>query len=217
MRWETSKYRERLRLRLKHLTTVKTWQLIVVLVIVSLVAAIFLRLNNLGMMERRDAVIAADEKGDATEIARTVNELQRYVTSHMNTGLGDGFYMTQSYERAREAAMNAASDTSNPNSAVYSQASIECQSSTERTKHGGYVACVLAKVGTVEGQENPVSSLKLPPSSMYKVNFASPLWSFDLAGIFIALAVIIIVLIVIRLTGVIILKILIRHRYSQVL
>lgn len=217
MRWEPMKYREQLRARLKRLNTVKTWQLVVLLLLSCIVAAIFLRLNNLGMMERRDAVIAADEKGDASQIDKAVNELQRYVTRHMNTDLGGGFYLTQSYERAREAAMQAASDTSNPNSAVYSQASIACQSSSERARYGGYVACVLAKVDVVGGQGNLTSSLKLPPSELYKINFASPLWSFDLAGIFVALSTLIILVILIRATGVIILRVLLKRRYSHVL
>lgn len=216
MRWEVGKYRERLRVRLKRLNAIKTWQLLVLLLLTSIVAATLLRLNNLGMMERRDAVIAADEKGDRAQIEAAVNELQRYVTRHMNTNLGGGFYLTKSYERAREAAMSQASDSSNPNSAIYNQASIECQSAAERARHGGYVACVLAKVGTIEGQGDFASTLKLPPSELYKINFVSPFLSFDLAGLSVLLSVFIVVVIIVRLTGVVILKILLRSRYSHV-
>ena len=49
---------------IKDLQRVKTWQLVVLLVIVGFVAATFLRLNSIGMVQRRDAVITADEKGD---------------------------------------------------------------------------------------------------------------------------------------------------------
>ena len=216
MRWEVSKYRERLRMRLKRLSAIKTWQLVVVLLLICILAAIFLRLNNLGMMERRDAVISADEKGDTTAIEAAVNELQRYVTRHMNTSLSGGFYLTKSYERAREAAMSQAGDSSNPNSEIYNQASVECQSAAERARHGGYVACVLAKVGTVEGQGDLVSSLKLPPSELFKINFVSPLISLDLAGFSVLFAVFIVVVIIVRITGVVIVKILLRHRYSHV-
>lgn len=217
MRWDKAQYRERLRTRLKRLNAIKTWQLVIVLLLTSIVAATFLRLNNLGMMERRDAVIAADEKGDSTDIEQAVNELQRYVTRHMNTDLGGGFYLTKSYDRAREAAMKAAADTSNPNSTIYNKASKQCQSATEMAKYGGYVACVLAKVEAVGGQSNPVSELKLPVSDAYKINFASPVWSFDLAGIFVLLSILIILIILGRITGVIILKLLLKRRYSHVL
>ncbi|HMR72693.1 MAG TPA: hypothetical protein PKD68_01660 [Candidatus Saccharibacteria bacterium] len=211
-----SKYRERLRTWLKRLGAIKTWQLIVVLLLTSIVAAIFLRLNNLGMMERRDAVIAADEKGDVAQLEAAVNELQRYVTRHMNTNLDGGFYLTKSYERAREVAMSQAGDSSNPNSAIYNQASIDCQSGSERARYGGYVPCVLAKVGTVEGQGDLVSNLKLPPSELYKINFVSPLVSLDFAGLSVLFAIFIVVVIVARLTGVAVVKILLRRRYSHV-
>ena len=46
------------------LQRVKTWQLIIVLIIVGFVAATFLRLNSIGMVQRRDAVIPADKEGN---------------------------------------------------------------------------------------------------------------------------------------------------------
>lgn len=217
MRWDTKASYERLHARLKRISAIKNWQLFVLLILGVLLSAIFLRLNNLGMIDLRNAVIAADDKGDSAEIAKAVNELQKYVTSHMNTDLGGGFYLASSYERAREAAINAAADKSNPNSAVYQQASIQCQPAGERAKYGGYVACVQAKVDAVGGQANPASALKLPSSDAYKINFASPLWSFDLAGFFVALSLLIIVVMAFRITGVLILKLLLRRHYSHVL
>ena len=216
MGWNITTHRDTLRHYLKTFRQLPVWQLLVLLLLSTIVTATLLRVNNLGMMERRDAVIEADEKGDAAEIVKTITELQRYVTRHMNTSLGGGFYLSHSYDRAREAAMNAAADVSNPNSAVYRQASIDCQPAAERVKYGGYVPCVLAKVN-VGGQENPTSTLKLPRSEAYKVDFASPLWSFDLAGIFVFLCVLIITVIVIRLIGVVVLKILLRRQFSEVL
>lgn len=216
MRWEPKKHYEKLRTRLRRLKAVKTWQLVVILLLMAIIAATLLRLNNLGMLERRNAVIAADEKGDSIELQSSISELRGYVTAHMNTSLGNGFYLSHSYERAREAATRAAGDTDNPNSAVYQQASVECQSGAERVRYGGYVQCVIAKVSTVSGQENPVSALKLPRAESYKINFASPLWSFDLAGIAVAICLLIIVIIIVRFIEVIILKIMLKRRFSNI-
>lgn len=56
--------KRKVRSTLRFLQHAKTWQLFVVLILCGFVAATFLRLNNIGMIERRTAVIAADEAGD---------------------------------------------------------------------------------------------------------------------------------------------------------
>ena len=214
MRWD-NQHKDKLRQRVKRLRAVKTWQLVVLVLLGSIVAASFLRLNNLAMVERRQAVIEADEKGDATEIKATLGELQRYVTTHMNTSLDGGFYLAKSYERAREAAMAQAQDTSSPNSDAYRQAGIACQ--TERFRvAGGYVQCVINKVNALGGTANPVSELKLPPPELYKVNFASPTWSPDLAGFAVAFCVVILLVIIARFMGVVFLDLLLKRRFSNV-
>ncbi len=217
MRWDTKAYRERLRRRLKRLTAVKTWQLAVLLLLSVLVSATFLRLNSLAMSELRRAVIVADEKGDSAAIHKAIDALGAHVTSHMNTSLGDGFYLTASYERAREAAVQAAADTANPDSALYQQASVQCQSASARAAHGGlYVPCVLAKVKELGSSSTLVSELQLPRSELYKVNFVSPLWSLDAAGISVAISALILLIIIGRITGVIILKILLKRRFRAI-
>ena len=41
---------------LKRISRVRTWQLVLLLILLVLAAAALLRLNNIGMVERRDAV-----------------------------------------------------------------------------------------------------------------------------------------------------------------
>lgn len=91
---------------------------------------------------------------------------------------------------------------------------MQCQ--TERFRSGGYVQCVLNKVKELGGPDNIVSEIKLPRSETYKINFVSPLWSPDAAGISIAISVLIIVLIVIRLTGAVILRLLLKQRFKSI-
>ena len=78
---------------------VKTWQLIVLLIIVGFIAATFLRLNNIGMVQRREAVLVADKEGNDEVIINRLYDLQRHVSSHMNTDLGRGVYLEESYTR----------------------------------------------------------------------------------------------------------------------
>lgn len=210
-------YKERLHLRLKRLRMVKTWQLLVLLLLSLLVTATMFRLNSLQMSDLRRAVITADQKGDTVELTKAVDALGAYVTTHMNTSLGDGFYLTGSYERAREAAVQAAADTANPDSALYQKASVECQSASARAPYGGYyVPCVLARVKELGNTGALVQELQLPRYELYKINFVSPLWSPDAAGISSAISLLILLIIIARLTGVIVLKFLLKRRFDTI-
>ena len=88
---------------IRRLEEIKTWQLVILLVMASFVSATFLRLNNIGMIERRDAVINADKEGDEGALERRVYDLQRYVVAHMNADPGR-IALEHSYKRAYEAA-----------------------------------------------------------------------------------------------------------------
>lgn len=210
-------YREKIALYLKRLRGIKVWQLVVLLLLSALISATFLRLNSLNMSDLRKAVIAADQKGDASAIAKSVNQLGSYVSSHMNTDLGDGFYLSASYDRVRQAAITAAADTTDPSSKIYQQASVECQSASARAPFGGlYVPCVQSRVRDLGGPSNLESELKLPRYETYKVDFVSPLWSPDLAGISVAISAIILLMIVVRLTGVVALRLLLKRRFQHI-
>jgi len=198
---------------------IKTWQLLIILLLVTLVAGTLLRMNNLGMIERRNAVLAADEKGDAAATKTALVELQRYMASHMNTTLNGGLYLSHSYERDRAAALDAATGTTNPNSAVYQQASIECRSRFQggvASFRNDYVQCVIDKVSTLSQGEDPTAGLKLPRASSYRFDFASPSWSLDLAGLSVAIGALIIVVILARLVTLGVLHLLLRRRYRSI-
>ena len=84
--------------RIKKLSQIKTWQLAVLLIMAGFVAATFLRLNNVGMIERREAVEDADKSGDVIALSQRLYDLQRYVSAHMNADPGrialDQFHLT---------------------------------------------------------------------------------------------------------------------------
>lgn len=203
---------------LKWLQAVKTWQLVVILLLVTLVAATFLRSNSLGMVERRNAVLKADESGDKQAIHTKLVELQRYISSHMNTSMNGGIYLSHSYERDRAAALDAAGNAQNPNSTVYQQASIECRARWQggvASFRNDYVQCVIEKVSSLSSAADPNAGLKLPRAGNYHYDFASPLWTPDLAGLFVAVGALIIVVILGRLVALGILHLLLRRHYQS--
>lgn len=204
--------------RLQQLHRVKTWQLLVILFFSVLLAATLLRLNNIEMSERRQAVIEADSSGDQQKVRTSLIELQRYVTSHMNTSLGNGVYLEKAYARDRDAAVAAATETSNPNSAVYQQAAIECRARFQggvESFRNDYVTCVAERVGSLSSGRDNAASLKLPRADNYRFDYVSPLLSFDIAGFVVILCLLIIAVILSRLAALIVLRLLLQHRYKN--
>ncbi len=218
MRWDIKRQRDKLREHLRKINRVKTWQLIILLLMSSVVSVIFLRLNSLNMMELKHAVVEADETGSSEILKQSLVDLQEYVSGHMNTSLGSGFYLVKSFERDRQAAEQSLPSEINPNSTEYQAAELECRSNWRYNLESfreDYVKCVQDRVASLSAQANPATNVKLPSSDLYRVNFVSPLWSPDLAGFSVLLSVIIVVLIIVRTTGVIVLRIMLKRRFSK--
>ena len=218
MGWDNQTSGRTLRHRLKAISRLRTWQLLVLLLMMTLVSATLLRLNNLGMVERRAAVISADEKGDRAAIKTAIVDLQAYISQHMNTSLTGGLYLAKTYERDRDAALSAAESTTNPASAIYQQASIECRARF----HGGvasfrndYVQCVVEKVGSLSPQADPTAGLKLPKADAYRISFASPVWTPDIAGLSVLVCALLILTIIVRFVTLIVLRLLLKRHYRH--
>jgi hypothetical protein len=198
---------------------VRTWQLVVMLLIGLVLSAAFLRLNNLEMDKRRTAVMQADKLADREATKQGLIELQRYVSAHMNTSLGNGFYLEHQYNRDKEAALTAATSTTNPNSAVYQQASIECRNRFQggvASFRNDYVACVAERVRALSPSTDPSVGLKLPKAESYYYNFASPLWSPDLAGIMVLFCLIVTSVILLRAIAAVVLRVVLKHRFKTI-
>lgn len=219
MWWENLRTKANYSKWLRRLQVLKTWQLVILLLLGVLVSATLLRLNNLGMAERRTAVLAADERGDQTEMRAKIVDLQRYVTRHMNTNMGSGFFLTKSYERDRDAALATANQSTNPNSSVYQQAAIDCRSRFQGGRESfrnDYVQCVVERVSALSPQTDVEKALNLPKADAYRINFSSPLWSPDLAGLAVAFCLFITGVILGRLLLVVALRMLIRRHYRSI-
>jgi hypothetical protein len=192
---------------------IKTWQLLIILILLGFLAATFLRLNNTGMVARRDAVLAADKAGDATAIEARLYELQTYAASHMNADTGR-VYLQQQYNRDVEKAVQSSSSQSSEMADVNAKAEAVChpQYSGWSTAYMNCFLNELAKYPTSSTLSEPT----LPSASLYMYSFASPLWSSDFAGWAIVACIIVVVFIIARLIGLGILRVLLRRHYRSI-
>ncbi len=210
--------KRRVKKSIKQLQRVKTWQLVIILILVGLVSATFLRLNNIGMIERRTAVLNADKSGSYRDIANRLYDLQRYVSSHMNADPGRVALEGQ-YGRDAKAAAEAAANNTGVSGDVYNQASATCY---PQALVGGwhwpdarYTNCINEELAKYPGtQTEPTDAL--PNVNLYYHEYVSPLWSPDFAGWSLVVCGVIVLIIIGRLISLGILKILLRKHYRSV-
>lgn len=179
---------------LRRIQKIRTWQLIVIFVLLLAISATFLRLNNVGMIERRNAVISADESGDPEKIRLRLADLQSYVSSHMNTDLSGGVVLTATMKRDQQAVVN----TSNVN--VYKQADDKCKSNSS---YAAYFSCMTNYLNSIpEGQVVSQSLFSADRVQLiYTHNYLSPVWSPDFAGWSLAVALLVLILIITRIVS----------------
>ena len=203
-----------LRQGVRQLQRVKTWQLVVLLLLVLFIAATFLRLNNIGMIERRSAVLAADEAGNTEDMKRRLYDLQQYVSSHMNTDMGRGIYLEAQYNRDRQAAYDAAAAASSSGQNIYKQITDSCRA--QFNAWAPYFQCVQDRLDTSAPAQDPSENLVLPRPESYRHVFVSPVWSADFAGLSVLVAGVLVVMILARLTGLAILRFLLKQHYKSI-
>lgn len=207
--------KRRVRQTIKDLQRIKTWQLLVLLILAVFIAATFLRLNNIGMVDRRAAVVAADKVGNQDNTIQRLYDLQQFVSAHMNTDLGKGVYLQATYQRDSQAALNQASGDQNPNGNIYKKAQEVC---APRFSHysTAYLQCTTGELAKYPASSNLITAVKLPAASAYLHDYESPLWSPDFAGWSVVVCIILTLMIVARLVSIGILKLLLRHHYRSV-
>lgn len=199
---------------IKQLQRIKTWQLVILLILMGFVSATFLRLNNIGMLERRTGVLNSDKTGDDKVTKERLYELQRFVSSHMNTDLGKGVYLEYSYNRAYQAALGVAALDSNPNGNIFEKAQQVCAPRYTSWSYS-YVMCVANEIDKYPSSGNLVSQISIK-QELFIHDFQSPLWSPDFAGWSLVICVVILIMILARITSVAILKMILHRRYESI-
>ena len=191
---------------------VKVWQLILLLLALVGASAYLLRQNNLEMVALRDAVKVADEENGDTKQA--LLNLQRYVTAHMNTSLGDGIVLQSSYKRAYDVAAQKAVSAGNPASKIYAQVELQCRPVFARThSFPAYTQCAREKLSSLAPGQDTLSSFHAPSTDLFRYNYLSPVWSPDLAGIAVLASIFTLLIILARVTSYLILRSIL-HRHN---
>lgn len=202
----------------RRLRRIKTWQLVVLLVLMMFIAATFLRLNNIGMVERRESVLNADEGTDSTITQTRLYDLQRYVSSHMNADMGT-IYLANQYKRDTQKIIDAASSTASYEDAKpFKEAQEVC--APRYANLGGYSQayqqCVWDQLESHGESANLSSDLQPPKTDQYRFSFVSPLWSPDFAGFTVVACFLIALLIVARIVALVVLKLILKIKHRGV-
>lgn len=170
------------------------WYFLIAFVISSIVAIAALRQNNLNAIRMRDHVLQVDQQNGDVETA--LKELRSYIYGHMNTDLASGtsiyppIQLKYRYERLLQAQKETVSSA---NSKIYNEAQEYCERQIPSgLSGGGRIPCIQQYVDSRNMKEQTI------PDSLYKFNFASPVWSPDLAGWSIVSAIIFLLMFMIR-------------------
>lgn len=221
--------RAKIKQALRSIFRVRTWKLVLILIPLLFLTATLLRFDHIGMVERRDRVLAADESGDEIEMVRALGDLQSYTVSHIVVNMveengverlvfGTGpFYLEQQYIRKARAALQEAerslqNASENPQGNVFAKAAEVCDARAREFGWGfnrAYIDCMtseLAKYPEMEEIEDFETAM-IPPTALFRIDFASPVWTWSWAGGAIVLCGLIIVVIFIRFVIWIILRI----------
>jgi len=206
--------KRRIRKTIWRLNRVKTWQLLVLLVLAAFISATFLRLNNIGMLQRRAAVLAADQTGGQEAMQSRLYDLQRFSAEHMNANTGE-FYLEGQYKRDVERIIQAASNDSNPQGNIHAKADAVCRPQFTVWSQA-YVQCFTDELAKYPPSSDPAQNVSLPSTSLYRHNFASPLWSPDFAGWSVVVCIVLIIMIIVRLISLGILNLLLKRHYRDI-
>lgn len=180
--------------------------LLVAFIASSAVSIYALRTNNIKMTQLKQQLFIADENN--TDVNEALNNLRSFVYGHMNTNLQSGngreepIQLVHSYNRAVAAAQAqaVALGTGQANK-VYSDAQRECEKTnliiTER------ITCIQNYVSSHAGG---ITQINTPPKEAFVFDFATPIWSPDLAGWSLVITAILGLLLIARLIAGIFIK-----------
>lgn len=178
---------------------IKYWYFLIIAVSFGALALSALRHNNLRALELRDEVLRVDQQNGDVEAA--LKKLREHVYAHMNTNLASHtsvyppIQLKYRYERL-VAVEKARVEQTKGN--IYNDAQRHCEQTQPQSFYGaGRLPCIQAYLDShplpVQAQEQSI------PDALYKFNFESPLWSFDLAGWSIILSIVFFLLFTARL------------------
>lgn len=171
------------------------------------------------MIERRTAVLQADETGDPAALFNNLYALQRYTSEHMNANPGR-VALEHQYQRDVDAIKKKAEQANqNGGNPANRKAAAVCDPQARvngwRWPDPRYISCIDNVLKSFPAAERP-SAVELPNVNLYYHTFVSPRWSPDFAGWSLVVTGVIALLIVLRTLSLLILKALLRKHYSSI-
>ncbi len=210
--------KKQIRTTLKKISMLKTWQLIILLILVLFIAATALRLNNVGMDQRREGVYSADEAGDEDIIHQRLLSLREYSSSHMNANTG-AFVLKNQYDRDSQRALadaqNKSEESESPNGNIYKKAAEVCDPQFSGYSQA-YMQCFMNELNKYPESGAVSDSVVLPTAELYQYDFASPICTPDIAGWTVLLAIIISVVIITKITLTVVLSMFLKRRAPKI-
>jgi len=163
---------------LKFIKKFDFWQFLALAIIFAVISVFALRQNNLHAVALRDNLLKVDQQNG--DVNSALNKLRSYIYSHMNTDLASStsvyppIQLKYRYERLVAAEKSRVDEA---NMTIYTDAQHYCEGQNSVDFSGrNRVPCIQQYVSTHGLSPNPI------PDDLYKFDFASPIWSPDLAG-----------------------------------
>lgn len=160
------------------LKPIKPWYFLAIGLISGAVCVLALRANNEHMLKLRTALYQADQAN--SDVQQSLQSLQAYVTSHMNTKLSTGtsvyppIQLKGTYDRLVQAQ---GEEIQKQNGQLYTEAQHYCEQQNPTDFSGrNRVPCIQQYVQAHGVKTKPIED------SLYKFDFVAPRWSPDLAG-----------------------------------
>lgn len=153
-----------------------------------------------------------------TDTHIVVNFIEKNGQSTLTFGTGP-FYLENQYNRKATAALAEAENKlretgdNNPNGNVFAKAMEVCK--PQAIANGwawnspGYLNCMTGVINSYPSTDQVTTTLtaNIPPTSLYRYDFSSPVWAPDLAGFSLLICLILIILILCRLFVFLVLRI----------
>jgi hypothetical protein len=174
----------------------RTSYFVAAIVIVGALFVYAYRQNNVEAIHLRDAVLEADKQNGDVEGA--LKTLRVYTYSHMNANLSGGanniyppIQLKYRYDRLVQAEKDRVTAV---NAKLYTQAQTYCEQQVTSRVTINRVPCIQDYLTT-----HGAASEQAIPDALYKFDFASPIWSPDLAGWSLVALVFLMLVLIIRL------------------
>ena len=209
-----------IKLALRKLAKVKTWQLLIIFVLLLFIEATLLRFDHIEMTNLKADVATVDESGDDAAINEALNKLQNFARTHTIVNViernGESFitfgtgpiYLEQQYNRKASEALAAAEAKAgtdeNPNGNVFAKAMDVCKpiaiANGWAWNSPGYIECMTGEINKYPTSEKIEDTYiaTLPSTALFRYDFASPIWTPTPSGFIAIICLILGAILIIR-------------------